>query len=472
MRPTCPCGASWPRRPADRCSSRRRHGPRRARPGARRPRRHGARHRAGAAGRARRAGGRRCPSGPSSPTRATSILGRRFALIIVPMQTIQLLPERAGFLAAARAHLAPGGLLAMAITQRAGDVRGAQRTSSPRPTSARPAAGASRPSRRPCASCRTRTRVERRRLALGPGGRRHRRGRRDRARARDGRRARGRGRRGGPAPGAAPQHPADRAARRLRGGAAAWLTATLRVCALYPDLMNIYADRGNLTVFERRCAWRGLGFELAGAGIGDAVDPDAHDLFYIGGGQDRDQALCARDLATVKRDALHAAAARGAVVFAVCGGLQLLGHGYEMEDEQAARRRAGRPRHAARGRAAAARQHRHRRRPAGRPAGAGRLREPRRPHVPRSRRAAARPGPEGQRQQRHRSDGEGVRGGPHGTVIGTYMHGPLLPKNTGLADWLTAAALGMRAGRPPGAGRRTRGRGARRGPARGRSVTQ
>ena len=109
---------------------------------------------------------------------------------------------------------------------------------------------------------------------------------------------------------------------------------TLRVLALYPDLMNIYADRGNLTVFERRATWRGLGFELAGAGLGDAIDPDAHDLFYIGGGQDRDQALCARDLATVKRDALHAAAERGAVIFAVCGGLQLLGHGYDMADER------------------------------------------------------------------------------------------------------------------------------------------
>ena len=83
---------------------------------------------------------------------------------------------------------------------------------------------------------------------------------------------------------------------------------TLRVCALYPDLMNIYADRGNLLLLERRCAWRGLGFEVAAAGLGDRVDPDAHDLFYLGGGQDRDQALCARDLATVKRDALHAAA--------------------------------------------------------------------------------------------------------------------------------------------------------------------
>jgi lipid II isoglutaminyl synthase (glutamine-hydrolysing) len=106
----------------------------------------------------------------------------------------------------------------------------------------------------------------------------------------------------------------------------------LRVLALYPDLMNIYADRGNLTVLERRCAWRGIGFELAGAGLGDEIDPDAHDLLYIGGGQDRDQALCAQDLATVKRDALHAAAARGAVVLAVCGGYQLLGRGYRGRD--------------------------------------------------------------------------------------------------------------------------------------------
>src|SRR5262249_2734114 len=95
--------------------------------------------------------------------------------------------------------------------------------------------------------------------------------------------------------------------------------------------MNIYADRGNLQLLQRRCEWRGLGFTLSGAGLGDELDPDAHDLFYIGGGQDRDQALGAEDLATVTRDALHAAAARGAVIFAVCGGYQLLGHGYELD---------------------------------------------------------------------------------------------------------------------------------------------
>src|SRR3954470_5813825 len=109
---------------------------------------------------------------------------------------------------------------------------------------------------------------------------------------------------------------------------------TLRVCALYPDVMNIYADRGNLLLLERRCEWRGIGFELEGAGLGDEVDADAHDLFYLGGGQDRDQQLCALDLATVKRDALHAAAARGALIFAVCGGYQLLGHAYELGGER------------------------------------------------------------------------------------------------------------------------------------------
>ena len=57
----------------------------------------------------------------------------------------------------------------------------------------------------------------------------------------------------------------------------------LRVCALYPDHMNIYADRGNLLLLERRCAWRGIGFIVTAAAIGDDVDPDAHDLFYLGG---------------------------------------------------------------------------------------------------------------------------------------------------------------------------------------------
>jgi CobQ-like glutamine amidotransferase family enzyme len=214
----------------------------------------------------------------------------------------------------------------------------------------------------------------------------------------------------------------------------------LRVCALYPDLMNIYADRGNLLLLERRCAWRGIGFDLTGSGIGDEIDPGAHDLFYLGGGQDRDQALCARDLATVKRDALHAAAEGGAVLFGVCGGYQLLGHGYAFGDERLPgielvdleTVRVDGPRLI------------------GNVAIEVDLDGPRvlagfENHGGRTRLGAATP--LGRVLKGHGNDGasgfEGVRGGPHGTVLGTYLHGPLLPKNAWFADWLTATALGI-----------------------------
>src|SRR5579875_3879200 len=107
-----------------------------------------------------------------------------------------------------------------------------------------------------------------------------------------------------------------RSGRPRSTSAARWWSSVadrvLRVCALYPDLMNIYADRGNLLLLQRRCTWRGIGFELTSAGLDEPLDPDGADLYYIGGGQDRDQRLCALDLAQRKREAVHAAAARGA----------------------------------------------------------------------------------------------------------------------------------------------------------------
>ncbi len=109
---------------------------------------------------------------------------------------------------------------------------------------------------------------------------------------------------------------------------------TLRVCALYPELMNIYADRGNLLVLERRCAWRGIGFQLSSSTLGETLDGERHDLFYIGGGQDRDQRLCAEDLIENKRAGLQRAAARDALVLGVCGGYQLLGHSYSLGGEE------------------------------------------------------------------------------------------------------------------------------------------
>jgi CobQ-like glutamine amidotransferase family enzyme len=214
----------------------------------------------------------------------------------------------------------------------------------------------------------------------------------------------------------------------------------LRVCSLYPELMNIYADRGNMQLLRLRCEWRGIGFELAGATLGESVDPDAHDLFYMGGGQDRDQALCAQDMVETKKEALHAAADRGAVVLAVCGGYQLLGHGYEMEGERlpgvglvdlhtvrepgprligncaieadlgdGPRVIAGFENHGGRTYLAPGEE------PLGRVLkGFG---------------------------NNSRDGHEGVR---RGNVIGTYLHGPLLPKNAWLADRLIELALDTR----------------------------
>src|SRR5918993_4825700 len=122
--------------------------------------------------------------------------------------------------------------------------------------------------------------------------------------------------------------------REHRNGVPAMSEPRLRVLSLYPELMNIYADRGNIAVLRARCEWRGLGFQHAASSLEESFPPHAHDLFYMGGGQDRDQAAVAHDMARTKRDALHRAADHGAVVLAVCGGYQLLGHSYQMGGEE------------------------------------------------------------------------------------------------------------------------------------------
>ena len=101
----------------------------------------------------------------------------------------------------------------------------------------------------------------------------------------------------------------------------------IRVGHLYPDYLNIYADRGNIAVLTRRAALRGLELEVTAIGIGEEVTAGGHDLLYVGGGQDREQALIAPDMAA-KGPAIAEALARGAVVLGVCGGYQLLGRFY------------------------------------------------------------------------------------------------------------------------------------------------
>ncbi len=215
----------------------------------------------------------------------------------------------------------------------------------------------------------------------------------------------------------------------------------LRVCALFPDLMNIYADRGNLLVLERRCRWRGIGFSVTASGLGERLDPDGADLYYLGGGQDRDQKLCALDLAEVKRDALHAAAARGAVILAVCGGYQLLGHSYQLGEEtlpgvglvDLETVRSDGPRLIGNVAIEVELDPGSRRVLAGFENHGGRTR--------------LGPGsaPLGRVLKGHGNNGEdGHEGVRHGSVIGTYLHGPLLPKNVWFADWLIETALGRR----------------------------
>lgn len=106
----------------------------------------------------------------------------------------------------------------------------------------------------------------------------------------------------------------------------------LRICHLYPDLLNLYGDRGNLMTLAARARWRGVDVRVDERGLRDPVRPGEHDLYFIGGGEDRQQKLAADDLRDVKGDALREAAATGAVVLAVCGGYQLLGHYYRPSD--------------------------------------------------------------------------------------------------------------------------------------------
>jgi CobQ-like glutamine amidotransferase family enzyme len=209
---------------------------------------------------------------------------------------------------------------------------------------------------------------------------------------------------------------------------------------LYPDYLNIYADRGNIAVLSRRAAWRGHELEVRSISVGETLRPGEQDLLYVGGGQDREQALVAQDLVT-KRDGVLESVAGGAALLAVCGGYQLLGRSYrdfhggdlpgigvfpldtvagdtrmigdvllDCELEPGVRQTlAGFENHAGRTRLD----------PSAQPLG----------------RVVAGFGNDGE------SGWEGCR---VGRAIGTYLHGPLLPRNPWLADWLLAQALAHR----------------------------
>lgn len=219
----------------------------------------------------------------------------------------------------------------------------------------------------------------------------------------------------------------------------------LRLLALYPEQMNIYADRGNIVFLRRRCEWRGIGFEYAAAGPGDRFDPGAHDLVYLGGGQDRDQRAVAADMVETKRGALAEAAGDGAAVLAVCGGYQLLGHSYQLGEERLTGlglvdletvRRPG-PRLI--GNVAIEVDL-----GAGKRTVAGFENHGGRTYLGQGEQ------PFGRVLKGFGNNGEdGLEGVSKANLIGTYLHGPLLPKNAWLADHLIALALERRYGERP-----------------------
>jgi CobQ-like glutamine amidotransferase family enzyme len=214
---------------------------------------------------------------------------------------------------------------------------------------------------------------------------------------------------------------------------------------LYPEYLNIYADRGNIAVFERRAAWRGIELEVDELGPEDEVRPGAHDLLYIGGGQDREQALIAPDLAA-KGETVKAAVRAGAALLAVCGGYQLLGQFYRDRSGSELPGVGLFPLHTVAGK----------RRMIGDVLLECEL-------EPRARRTLA--GFENHAGRTYLDDGaeplgrvvagfgndgeSGYEGCRVGRALGTYLHGPLLPRNPWLADWLLAQALAHRLGEPP-----------------------
>jgi CobQ-like glutamine amidotransferase family enzyme len=215
----------------------------------------------------------------------------------------------------------------------------------------------------------------------------------------------------------------------------------IRVGHLYPSYLNIYADRGNIAVLARRAAWRGHELEVAAIGMNDPVESGAHDLFYIGGGQDREQALVARDLAD--KQGLVEAVEGGAAVLAVCGGYQLLGRFYRERSGEQLPGIGLLPLHTVAGD----------RRMIGDVLLECELAPGRRRTLAGFENHAGRTilddgaEPLGRVIAGFGNDGEsGFEGCRAGRAIGTYLHGPLLPRNPWLADWLLAEALAHQTG--------------------------
>lgn len=212
----------------------------------------------------------------------------------------------------------------------------------------------------------------------------------------------------------------------------------LRIYHLYPDLLNLYGDGGNIKILMQRCAWRGIPAELVQVHYGDAFDLKDADIVFMGGGPDREQHLASEELVKNKAQLAEYVESDG-VLLAICGGFQILGKNWLMGDESveglsiidAETLRAGK--------------------------GFDRLIE----NIALSSQLATAPvvGYENHAGRTHlgpdlmpfgmvishvghgNNDTSGADGVRYKHIIGTYLHGPLLSKNPEVADWLIRTAL-------------------------------
>ena len=207
----------------------------------------------------------------------------------------------------------------------------------------------------------------------------------------------------------------------------------LRIAHLFPELLNLYGDGGNIIVLEKRCQWRGIDVEVVPMRFGERPSFSDVDIAFIGGGSDREQKIVCDQLQAVG-DELRSYVADGGVLLAVCGGYQLLGHSYVMGDEEV------------RGLSLVDLYT-----DRGAPRLIGNIMvespicaDPIVGYENHGGRTHLGPGvkPLGRVLAGHGNDGvTGEEGCLWQNVVGTYVHGPLLPKNPGVADWLLARAL-------------------------------
>lgn len=208
---------------------------------------------------------------------------------------------------------------------------------------------------------------------------------------------------------------------------------SLRVAHLYPELLNLYGDSGNILVMRKRMAWRGIEPVIDEVHIDDRPSFSGVDIAFIGGGSDREQRIVCEHL-LAEREELHAFVEDGGVLLAVCGGYQLLGHSYLMGDEKVEGLSLvdlytdrGSPRLI------------------GNIAVESRISpQPIVGYENHGGRTYLGEGVEamGRVVHGHGNDGKsGEEGCLYKNVVGTYVHGPLLPKNPGVVDYLLARAL-------------------------------